>query len=75
MPKTAPFDFMKDGVTWVASKLSGAAGALEEKAVELRKWLICFRYTSEELMVVLAELYDCMSNYPPLPPPGPPNTK
>ena len=28
VPKTVPLDFTENDVTWVASKLSGAAGAL-----------------------------------------------
>ena len=31
-----PLNFTKDDVTWVASKLSGAAGALGAEAIELR---------------------------------------
>ena len=34
--ETVPLDFMEDDVTWVASKLSGAAGALGVEAIELR---------------------------------------
>ena len=40
VPKTAPLDFTEDDVTWVASKLSGAAGALGAEAMELRSWLL-----------------------------------
>ena len=36
VPKTVPLDFTEDDVTWVASKLSGAAGALGAEAMELR---------------------------------------
>ena len=36
VPKTVPLDFMEDDVTWVASKLSGAAGALGVEAIELQ---------------------------------------
>ena len=35
VPKTVPLDFTKDDVTWVASKLSRAAGALGAEAIEL----------------------------------------
>ena len=42
VPETVPLDFMEDDVTWVASKLSGAAGALGEEAMELQNWLLCF---------------------------------
>ena len=36
VPKTVPLDFTEDKVTWVASKVSGAAGALGEEAMDLR---------------------------------------
>ena len=42
VPKTAPLDFTEDDVTWVASKLSGAAGALGVEVIELRNWLLRF---------------------------------
>ena len=40
--ETIPLDFTEDDVTWVASKLSGAAGALGAEAMELRNWLLRF---------------------------------
>ena len=36
VPKMVPLDFTEDDVTWVASKLSGSAGALGAEAIELR---------------------------------------
>ena len=36
VPETVPLNFTEDHVTWVASKLSGTAGALEAEAIELR---------------------------------------
>ena len=65
VPETVPLDFMKDDVTWVASNLSSAAGALGAEAIELRNWLLCFRCASEELRVVAARLSDWMSNSSP----------
>ena len=65
MPETVPLDFTEDDVTWVASKLSGAAGALGAEAIEMRNWLLCFRCTSEELRFVVARLSDWMGNSPP----------
>ena len=41
-PKTEPFRFMEDDVTWVALKISDAAWALGVEAIELRNWLIRF---------------------------------
>ena len=51
-------DFSEDGVTWVASKLSGAAGALGSEAIELRNWLLHFGCVSEEFRVIVADLDD-----------------
>ena len=53
-------------MTWVASNLSGAVGALGVEAIELRNWLLCFGCASEELRVGVARLDDWMTNsYPP----------
>ena len=65
IPKTVPLDFTEDDVTWVASKLSGAAGALGEEAMELCNWLLCFGCASEEFRVILASLADWMANSSP----------
>ena len=65
VPKTVPLDFTEDDITWVASKLSGAAGVLGAEAIELRNWLLHFGCASEELRVVVARLDDWMHNYPP----------
>ena len=62
VPETVPFDFTEDDVTWVASKLSGAAGALGAEAMELQNWLLHFRWASEEFRVVVASLADWMDN-------------
>ena len=35
VPETVTLDFTEYDVTWVASKLSGAAGALGAEAIEL----------------------------------------
>ena len=42
VPETVPLDFTEYEVTWVASKLSGAAGALGAEAIEVRNWLFRF---------------------------------
>ena len=68
VPETVHLDFTEDDVTWVASKLSGAAGALGAEAVKLRNWLLRFGCVSEELRVVVASLADWMANSSP--PPG-----
>ena len=44
--ETIPLDFTEDDVTWVVSKLSGAADALGAEAIELRNWLLRFRCAS-----------------------------
>ena len=49
---------MEDDITWVASKLSGAASALGAEAIELRNWLLRFGFASEELRFVVARLAD-----------------
>ena len=68
VPETVLLNFTEDDVTWVASKLSGAAGALGAEAMELRNWLLCFGCASEEFRVVVARLVDWMANSSP--PPG-----
>ena len=66
MLKKVLLDFTEDDVTWVASKLSGAAGALEAEAIELRNWLLRFGCASEELRVIVARLADWVANsFPP----------
>ena len=35
VPETEPLEFTEDDLMWVASKLSGAAGALGAEAIEL----------------------------------------
>ena len=68
VPETVPLDFLEDDVTWVASKLSGATGALVVEAVDMRNWLLRFGCISEEFRVVVANLSNWMA--PPPPPPG-----
>ena len=65
VPKTVPLDFTEDDVTWVTSKLSGAAYALGAEAMELRNWLFRFGFASEELRVVIASLAGWMANSSP----------
>ena len=65
MPKTVPLDFTENDVTWAASKISGAAGALVAEAIELRNWLLRFGCALEELRVVVNRLADWMANYSP----------
>ena len=57
-------DFTDYDVMWVASKISGAAGALVVEVIELVNWLLRFRCASEELRVVVARLDDWMANPP-----------
>ena len=58
VPETVHLNFTEDDVMWVASKLSGAAGALGSEAIEFRNWLLRFRFASEELRVLVASLAD-----------------
>ena len=53
---------MEDDITWAASKLSGAAGALGAEEIELYNWFLHFGCASEEFRVVVARLAECMSN-------------
>ena len=39
VPEMAPLDFTADGITLVASKLSGAVGALGSEATKLRNYI------------------------------------
>ena len=65
VPETVPLDCMEDDVTWVTSKLSGAAGALGAETIELHNWVLRFECASEELRVFIAILADWMANsYP-----------
>ena len=65
VPETVLLDFTEDVVSWVASKLSGAAGALGSEAIELCNWLLRFGCASDELGVVVASLADWMANSSP----------
>ena len=65
LPEMLPLDFTKDDVTWVVSNISGAAGALGAKVIELRNWLLRFGYLSEEIRDVVSALADWMANPPP----------
>ena len=68
LTETVPIDFMEDDITWVASKLSGAAGVLGAEAIELRNWLLHFGCVSEEFRFAVAMMADWMDNSSP---PGP----
>ena len=65
MPETVCIDFSDDNVMWVASKLSGAAGALGAEAIELVNWRLCFVCALEDLRVFILNLVDWMANPPP----------
>ena len=65
VPESVPLDFTEDDITWVASKISGASGALGAEAIDLRNWLLHLRCASEELRFVVARLYYWMSNSSP----------
>ena len=39
---------------------------LGDEATKLSNWLLCFRFTSEEIRVVIADLYGWMTNSSPL---------
>ena len=58
VPEIVPLDLTEDDVTWVASNILGAAGALGAKTIELHNCLICFGCASKELRAVVANLAD-----------------
>ena len=67
VPETVPLNFTEDDVTWVAPKISDAAGALGAEAIETINWLLHFGCVSEELRVVVDRLADSMTTLPPPP--------
>ena len=54
----------EDDIKWLASKLSGATGALGSEAIYLSNWLLCFRCAPEGFRVIIAYLADWMDNSP-----------
>ena len=56
VPETVPLDSTENDITWVASKLSGAAGVLGVEAIELQNWLLRFGCSYEDLRVVISRL-------------------
>ena len=62
VPETVALEFTEDNVTWVASKISGAAGTLGVEAIELVNWTLRFGCALEKLRVVVARLDDWMAN-------------
>ena len=70
VPEMVLLELSEDDVTWVASKLSGAAEDLGAEAIELRNWLLRFRFVSEELRVIVADLVDWTDKPTPSPPMG-----
>ena len=67
VPETVPLDFSEEDFVWVASKISGAVRPLGAEAIDLRNWLFCFGWASEEFRVVIFNLADWMAT-PPTPP-------
>ena len=65
VPETDPLDFLENNVTWVASKISGAAGVIGAESINLRNWILCLGCASEEFIVVVADLAAWMANSSP----------
>ena len=63
--ETMPLNFSEDNVTRLASKHSGAAGALRAEAIELSNWRLRFGCALEEFRVVVADMVSWMSNSSP----------
>ena len=57
-----PLKLSKDNITWVESKLSGAAGALGAETLELKNWLLMFGCTSKELQVEVSGIVDWITS-------------
>ena len=60
-----PLDFSEENVTWVASNLSGATEALGAEAVYMSNLILCFRYASEDFILVVADLSNWMATSSP----------
>ena len=60
-----PLYFLEDDITWVVSKLYGAAGSIWGEATELKHWLLQFGWASEELGIIFTELVDWIANSSP----------
>ena len=56
---------MEDNITWVVSKLYGAAGSIWGEATELKHWLLQFGCASEELRIIVTELVDWIAKSSP----------
>ena len=55
VPETVLLDLLEDDVTWVASKISGAAGEMGAEAIELSNWIFSsgvHRSSSESLLPI-----------------------
>ena len=65
VPETVSLDLSENNVTWVASKISGAAGALGDEVIELRYWLLCFGCALEEFRVCVTNMADWVANFLP----------
>ena len=63
VPETLPLDSVDYDITWIASKLYGAAGALGAEAIELRNWILHFECVLEELRVIVFNMADWMATY------------
>ena len=62
MPKTVSLYFSEENITWVASKLSGASGALGEEETELRNCLLFFGCVSKEFRIIVSNMVYWMDN-------------
>ena len=58
VPYMVLLDFSEIDVTWLASKLSGAAVSLGAEALEMKNWIIKFGCDSEELREFIADQVD-----------------
>ena len=64
--RQCPLTYRRKKINWVASNLSGIAGALGAEAIGLRNYFICFVCVLEKFLVIVTE-DECVVNS--LPPP------
>ena len=57
-----PLKFLENNITWVVSKLSGAAGELVMEAINIKQYLLRFGFASQYLRVDVSKLAKWIAN-------------
>ena len=60
-----PLKFLENNITWVVSKLSGAAGELVMEAINIKQYLLRFGFASQYLRVDVSKLAKWIANSSP----------